>query len=288
MLGESETRFLRLALHNGKVGLYTLREITVEPIGVGASANAFFSALAKKAPRGSYPRGFTEQPYWTLVGVDGVGSPALMSEDGAMEPRKGGFSIEPFLLIDGKLVTWADVTPTQSLLDNDLPMPSVMWKSGNVELTVDAFARGTSADSTLLARYRVRNTGVGRRRDPGARDAAVPGQSAGAVSQLGRRREPDPRSRRERRHGQHRRQTGGARADAWRFVRREQFDSGSIVERLRDAKPPAESAVHDDVGFASGALFYAMTLAPTRKRKSIWPRRRRAPGHRSRSAMHKR
>src|SRR6202012_853096 len=42
---------------------------------------------------------------------------------------------------------------------NDLPMPSAQWKSGNVELIIDAFARGTRENSALLARYRVRNTG---------------------------------------------------------------------------------------------------------------------------------
>ena len=268
MLGESETRYLRLALHEGKVGLYILREITVEPIGVGASANAFFSALAKHAPRGNYPRGFTEQPYWTLVGVDGVGSPALMSEDGALEPRKGGFSIEPFLLIGGKLVTWADVTPTQSLLDNELPMPSVMWKSGNVELVVDAFARGTRENSALLARYRVRNTGD----QPQEVTLALtvrpfqvnpPAQflnSAGGASPIHDLSGKDGVISIDGKPAL----LALTHADSFAAT---SFDSGSIVERLRDAKLPAETSVHDDFGFASGALLYAMTLAPHAERE---------------------
>lgn len=268
MLGESETRYLRLALHKAKADIYALREITVEPIEFGASANAFFSALAKTAPRGSYPRGFTEQPYWTIVGVDGVGSPALMSEDGALEPSKGSFSIEPFLMIDGKLVTWADVTPTQSLLDNDLPMPSVQWKQGNVELAVDAFAQGTRENSALLARYRVRNTGdrpqaftlalairpfqvnppaqflnsaggASPIHDLAARDDVISIDGKAAVLAL-------------------------TRADS--FVA-STFDSGSIVDRLREHRADMGSSVHDDVGFASGALLYSMTLAPNAERE---------------------
>ncbi|HEX4481340.1 MAG TPA: discoidin domain-containing protein [Rudaea sp.] len=267
MLGESETRYLRLALHKGKVGIYVLREITVEPVEFGASANAFFSALAKKASRGSYPRGFTEQPYWTIVGVDGVGLPALMSEDGALEPRKGGFSIEPFLLIGDKTVTWADVTPEQSLLDHDLPMPSVEWKSGNVELKVDAFARGTRENSTLLARYRVRNTSD----RPQTLTLALairpfqvnpPAQflnSAGGASPIHDLAEKD----------------GVVSIDGKPAVLAlthadsfgaSSFDSGSVVDRLRN-RASLETSVHDDVGFASGALLYSMTLAPNAERE---------------------
>jgi len=268
MLSESETRHLRLALHKGRADFYALREISVEPIAFGASANAFFSALAKKAPRGSYPRGFTEQPYWTLVGVDGVGAPALMSEDGALEPRKDGFSIEPFLMIDGKLVTWADVMPSQSLLDSELPMPSVTWKSGNVELMVDPFARGTRENSVLLARYRVKNTGDHAQtmtlalairpfqvnppaqflnsaggaspiHDLAATDGIVSIDGKPAVLAL-------------------------TKADTFAAS---SFDSGSIVDRLREKSGGVASSVHDDFGFASGALMYSMTLAPNAERE---------------------
>jgi hypothetical protein len=71
LLTESEARFIRLALHTGQALGYGLSEIEIKDLAWGASPNAFFSALAKQAPRGSYPRGFSEQPYWTIVGVDG-------------------------------------------------------------------------------------------------------------------------------------------------------------------------------------------------------------------------
>src|SRR6185312_4341013 len=119
--------------------------------------NAFFAQLAKRAPRGSYPRGFSEQPYWTIVGVDGSPAPALISEDGAIEPRKGGYSIEPFLRVDGQDFTWADVTAHQQLRDGYLPMPSVAWRTPKVELTIDTFARGNRGNAQLVARYRLRN-----------------------------------------------------------------------------------------------------------------------------------
>lgn len=138
----------------------TMRALPVEENPpLSPTPNEMLRSAAQKAPRGTYPRGFLEQSYWTIVGVDGSGAPALMSEDGALEPRRGAWSIEPFLIVDGRILTWADVTSTQTLADGYLPMPEVVWQAGRIELAVDAFARGTRASSQLVARYRVRNPG---------------------------------------------------------------------------------------------------------------------------------
>ncbi|KAF1004962.1 MAG: hypothetical protein GAK28_03589 [Luteibacter sp.] len=123
--------------------------------------NAMFEARARATRRGVYPRGFSgEQSYWTIVGVDGGSrDSALISEDGAVEVARGEFSIEPFLIADGKLVTWADVTPTQSLRERYLPMPSVTWKKDDVSLVTSVFATGTAGVSSLVLSYRVGNEG---------------------------------------------------------------------------------------------------------------------------------
>ena len=123
--------------------------------------NAMFEARAKATRRGVYPRGFSgEQSYWTIVGVDGGSrDSALISEDGAVEVARGEFSIEPFLIEDGKLVTWADVTTTQSLRERYLPMPSVTWKKDNLSLVTSVFATGTAGASSLVVSYRVGNDG---------------------------------------------------------------------------------------------------------------------------------
>ena len=158
-LPESEARFLRLALHAGPASGYGLAELEVRDLEFGASPNAFFAALARDAPRGHYPRGFTdEQPMWTLVGVDGGAETGLLSEDGALEVARGGFTIEPFIVADGRVVTWADTTATPFLVDRYLPMPGVTWHDPRWELRVTTFAGGTRADSALVARYDVRNT----------------------------------------------------------------------------------------------------------------------------------
>ncbi|HYR27178.1 MAG TPA: coagulation factor 5/8 type domain-containing protein, partial [Thermoanaerobaculia bacterium] len=63
-----------------------------------------------------------------------------------------GESIEPFLWAGGKRLTWADVTITQSLMDGDLPIPTVTWTAGDVKLTITA---AVSSSSMLQLSYRV-------------------------------------------------------------------------------------------------------------------------------------
>ena len=124
-LPESEARYLRLSVASGPGKSFGLAEATVQPLEFAATPNDFIRSVAKEAPRGWYPRGFIgEQPYWTIVGLDGGTEQALIGEDGAVEVAKGGFSIEPFVVADGKLVTWADAEVSQSLQDGYLPIPT--------------------------------------------------------------------------------------------------------------------------------------------------------------------
>ncbi|NYE59069.1 hypothetical protein FHW58_000221 [Duganella sp. 1224] len=158
-LPESETRYIRLSLHAGPAAGYALAEVALKDLAYGATPNQFLSALAATAPRGTYPRGFSgQQPYWTLVGVDGGGDhSALISEDGAVEAKQGGFSLEPFVRDGERLVSWADVQVSQSLEDGYLPVPTVTWRHPSWTLSVTAAADGTPAASQLLARYTLTN-----------------------------------------------------------------------------------------------------------------------------------
>lgn len=159
-LPESESRYVRLSLlaGAGRDG-FGIREIVVQPLSYSESPNAFFQALAKAAPRGTYPRSFSgEQSYWTVCGVEGDTSTALLGEDGAVEPWKGAFSVEPFLFLEEKLLRWSDVAADQSLEDGDLPIPTVTWRSGPYSLTITAVAFGPPGKSSLAVRYRVENS----------------------------------------------------------------------------------------------------------------------------------
>jgi len=154
----------RSAPDAGQVCFDNLRLVARKPAAVAApapTANSVFESRARQLRRGLYPRGFSgEQSYWTLVGVDGGSrDSALISEDGAVEVTRGGFSIEPFLLSAGKLVTWADVGTSWSLRDRYLPMPSVHWRAGALSLQTTAFAQGVPGASQLVVGYRVGNDG---------------------------------------------------------------------------------------------------------------------------------
>ena len=131
------------------------------PAASPAPPGALLQTLARHAPRGAYPRSFSgEQDYWTVVGVDGGRQTALFSADGRLEPFRGGWSVEPFLLTTQGLIDWADVQPMQKLRDGYLPVPSVIWRKGPIDLEITAFGNGTPAQAQLLARYTVRNTGA--------------------------------------------------------------------------------------------------------------------------------
>jgi hypothetical protein len=109
--------------------------------------NAFFTEMAKHYRRGLFPRYFLgEQSYWTILGgTNGEEEEALFSEDGAIEAGAARFSIEPFLLLDGNLITWNDVTIEQV---EAAAAPQVVWKK---HLTISP----RYEDGKLKVRYQV-------------------------------------------------------------------------------------------------------------------------------------
>ena len=156
-LPESEARFVRIAIDEPTAKDVALAELELR---APVDANTFFAQLAKDAPRGRYPRAYVgEQSYWTVLGVDGGRVASLLSEDGAVEPVPGVGALEPFLIVDGKTVSWADARIDHTLRDGDLPMPSARWRIGDLALDIEAFGEGTPAAAQVLARYRVRNLG---------------------------------------------------------------------------------------------------------------------------------
>lgn len=264
LLGEAETRYLRLALHGGPAPRYRLARIELKGLEFGASPNAFFQALAKDAPAGSYPRGMSgQQNYWTVLGVDGGHETGLLSEDGALEVARGGFSVEPFVVEGGKLRSWADVKVGQSLMDGYLPIPSVIWKAHGWQLRTTAFAHGTPASSQLVARYELRNDSD-RPRSLRLVLAVRPFQVNPPMQFLNT-------------------PPGVSRIDSIAFTGAgfdvngrprvlalqkpdaagvSSFDAGAIPSRLAGEGWTAEKSVKDEFGFASGALAYDFKLAP--------------------------
>ncbi|GAB3095333.1 discoidin domain-containing protein [Lysobacter terrae] len=272
-LPESEARYLRLELKKGQGARYGLAGIDIEPLSFGATPNDFVRALAKDAPRGQYPRGFHgEQPYWTIVGIDGGREQGLIGEDGAVEVGKGRFSIEPFVISDGKLVTWADVQATQSLQDGYLPIPSVLWRHPDFGLEISAFANGEPEQSQLHARYRLTNTGA-RARDFTLVLAARPFQvnppsqflnTVGGVSAI-----------RDIAAGKKGFAVDGRAVQTSRpgtIAIASTFDEGEIVDRLRSCSACGQDDARaaDATGIGSAGLLYRVSLAPGESYELDW------------------
>ena len=109
-------------------------------------AQCFFQGGRARTHRAdTIPRGFSgEQSYWTIVGVDGGGESGLLSEDGALEVARGGFSIEPFVVADSRIFTWADVETTQSLRRRLPADPERDMASAAMDAAGDGVCRGRS------------------------------------------------------------------------------------------------------------------------------------------------
>ena len=261
-LPESEARFVRVVLDEPNAQPAALAEFELIEV---ASANAWFAQLAKAAPRGRYPRAYIgEQSYWTVLGVDGGRTASLISEDGVIEPLPGVGALEPFLITDDKLLSWADASITHSLRDGDLPMPRVHWRTHGLALDIGAFGHGTPDAAQVLARYGVRNLGKRARRvtlalawrpfqaNPPTQFLAHPGGAStiDAMAWDGRALFVN---------GAKRLQTLPLPNSA----RLEPLAAGAVGNWLREPAPSrAEARVVDSAGFASGVLRYELRLRP--------------------------
>ena len=144
----------------GSIAVDDIRIVALpgEPVAAAArdDPNAALMALAKAAPRGSYPRGLIgEQPYWTLAGSDGGKVSALIDEDAGIEPAKGSYSIAPVVIDGGKRFDWANVAATQELVDKRLPIPSVRWSAPG--FTLDTLLLADHAGRAAYAAYTLTN-----------------------------------------------------------------------------------------------------------------------------------
>ncbi len=157
-LSESETRFFRLNLKKSSNKVYSICNIDVKNVYFGSSTNAFFKEVAKDAPRGYFPKYFSgKMSYWTIVGVSGNLKEAMINEEGMIEVDKASFSLEPFLYLNGRFITWNDVTITQSLVGNYLPIPIVEWNYNSYILKTTTFAANVEGKPVLVVDYFVEN-----------------------------------------------------------------------------------------------------------------------------------
>lgn len=159
-LPDAEARYLKIIINDSAANReIAIGEIEIKSPEYAASSNDFFINVCKDFPRGYYPRYFNEEAsYWNIIGVSGDEKEALINEDGMIEVDKNKFSLEPFIYLNNKFITWHDAEKIQSLLNDYLPIPAVTWKTNKLELTVTAFASGeTNKSSYLNVIYTLKN-----------------------------------------------------------------------------------------------------------------------------------
>jgi len=240
-----------------------IRRLSVKGPEFSFSPNDLYRAIAAESPRGSFPKYFLDrQSYWTIVGAPEDFSEAMINEEGMIEVDRLSFSLEPFLLLDGNLRSWADMSITHSLERDALPIPSVHWTyADRARLHTTAFADGPAGKSVLLVKYSLEN--ISSSRLSGSLVVALrpfqvnpPWQTFTIVGGVSRIRQM---------------QCGETIAVDGKVVIplvRPQasgvctFDQGDVTDYLRCGTVPASSGVTDLRGYASGALRYTVDIPP--------------------------
>ena len=150
-LPDLKTRLLRLELDAPLCGA----ALEPQSFEFSRSIEAFCYSIARREPRGWYPRWLhREQTLWTPIGTANGTHCALMNEEGVVEFAPASFSIEPMIVVEGQLFSWANVEQRQELLDAMLPVPSAIWDTTTWRLHVQGEA---TQDGHVRLRYRLEN-----------------------------------------------------------------------------------------------------------------------------------
>ena len=250
-----KTRFLRLEIEGPSAGA----TVRLQSFEFSRSIHAFWSHIVAVEPCGWHPRWLhREQSVWTPIGISNGIHCALMNEDGMVEVDQGSFSIEPMLLVNQRLITWADVPSRQELKDDWMPVPSVIWADADWRLRIEAEATVNGhyrvsyrfenlSEHTLCARLFVllrpfqvtppwqsfrKLGGVSPIHDLAWRDGAVLVNETTLIAPL-------------------------TEAVGFGSMR---FDDGFMAPYLARGSLPTDTATHDPLGFATGALEFDLAL----------------------------
>jgi hypothetical protein len=251
-------RFLRLTVHEASspegavIDDLKPRILNKDRMPIGRLERA-----ADSERRDLYPQSLLErQVYWTALGEIGHEEEALFDEYGALEPRRGSGQMTPLVRVSGNLFG-APASPVirQSLAGGSLPIPSVTWTAGEVELRVTAFAR----EGQVLVEHYLSNT-----------SRAI---QTGALVLVTRPAQINPYWQ----HGGHANihamsldgevlsvndEVYAAFSRAPSVVSIAEFDEGDVTRLIETAAHPTARELRSDSGLLSAACEFAFSLAP--------------------------
>lgn len=230
----------------------------------------YYKIRANISPAGYYPKWISnKQAYWTVVGTRNSFKDSLIAEDGMINSHMKGFSLMPYLYLNGKLITAEDVSITQALEDDYLPIPSVTWKFQGVTFNQRIFDYGKKEEPDLYIEYDFKNEDskeIGGKLYLTIRpfDVNPPWMYGGETDIYSLKKDNN---------------TGAIdindedsllplmKADAFGAVA---YQQGDIIDLISKGELPSEQKVVDKSGFASGALEYNFKLLPQEEKKFLF------------------
>jgi hypothetical protein len=251
-------RFLRLTVHEASspegavVNELKLRILNKDRMPIGRLERAASAGRGDLYPQSLLGR----QVYWTALGEVDHEEEALFDEYGNLKPRRGFGQITPLLRLGGDLFgAPAGDAIRQSLAEGSLPVPTVTWSAGDVELRVTAFAR----DGQALVEYRVGNPS-GATRSGALVLVARPVQinpywqhgghaNIGAISLDGRLLSVND-------------QAYAAFSSEPSVASIAEFDEGDVTRLIEKGPHPTARSLRSESGLLSAACEFAFSLSP--------------------------
>jgi hypothetical protein len=251
----AEARAIRMNFANAEIA--AICDLRLRPDSFSHSVNDFIHAVADDFPRGNFPRYWHhEQSYWTPIGSPLGRRRALINEEGLVETGEAGFSLEPFLIQGGVLVTWDDVVTAVSLPDDGAPFPEASWTADGLSLRVMPWVDGDVDSLVLHVTYQVVNTsGRELRLAVAARPYQVNPPWQAFRNLGGHSPVHEVRCEQSGMTVEGRRVTPDRRPDDSGCAC---FEEDGVLESLSRGTLPPHNSVTDRDGFASGAMLWIL------------------------------
>jgi hypothetical protein len=157
------SRYFRLTVHETSepegavVNELKLRILNKDRMPIGQLERAAAAGRGDLYPQSLLGR----QVYWTALGEFDQPDQALFDEYGNLEPRRGSPQITPLIRLGHALHgAPASASISQSLAEGSLPIPTVEWSAGDIEIRSTALAH----EGLAVVEHRVTNRSAGVRK----------------------------------------------------------------------------------------------------------------------------
>ena len=157
------SRYFRLTVHETSapegaiINELKLRILNKDRMPIGQLERAAAAGRHDLYPQSLLGR----QVYWTALGKYDEAEQALLDEYGNLEPQRGSPQITPLVRLGHTLHgAPASASISQSLAEGSLPIPTVEWAAGHIEIRVTALCHAGLA----VAEHRVTNKGAATRK----------------------------------------------------------------------------------------------------------------------------